>query len=587
MEGTGASEQVTPETPVASRGRSPGRSRLWSGIREGWPVWVVAGTTFLTGALSLLQMVVARLEGSVSLLNYVLPLGLHHWGRSLTLVIGFVLIYVSFNLFQRKRVAWYLATIVSAVLVVSHLLSGLAVWYLAAAPALSLGLLVVSRRLFTVRSEPTSIRRGLGRVMISLLIALVYGTAGFLVMDTRDAGAHSGLAEAAVRALRQVFLVGNSDLAPDTALARWFLESLSIVGVLAWAFAAYSLFRPVAFRLQVLPGERALAQAVLSRHGRSPYDFFKVWPDKAYFFSDSRRSFMAYATFRGVALVLGDPSGPEDELPGLTGSFLRHCSDNGWTVCFLFPDLLPMYRRLGLSVLKIGEEAVVDLERFSSVTGRNRYFRYHQNHFHREGYRFLRYKPPHPDSLLDEVEQVSREWLTLPKRRELGFVQGRFDRGYVASTPLDVVRDRSGQVIAFLNEVPTCHAGEATFDMMRQRPGLPNGIMDFLFQQTMLALRQEGCLSFNMGVAPFSGLGDRPDASMGEKALGMLFRLNWFVSSQGLRNYKLKFGPVWKDRFVAYTGGPLALVGFGLAISRALEGQKGPGPTPGDAQTPR
>jgi phosphatidylglycerol lysyltransferase len=543
---------------------------LWAMARKNWPIWLVAGTVFASGALSILQMLFARIQGNSRLFTYVLPFGLHYWGRSLTLVFGFLLIYLSLNIFERKRVAWWLALVASALLVVAHILSG-RLWYLTIAPTIAFVLLLILRGRFTVRSEVSSIRRGATLMAVSLLVAAAYGIIGFWLLHS-SFGIHFTLADSTIRALRQITLFGNSDLVVHTRYASWFLESLSVVGVLAWILAAYSLFRPVAFRLQTLPQERALAGALLERHGRSPYDFFKVWPDKSTFFSESKRSFVAYATVRGVALSLGDPVGPEDELEEVTSAFLSLCFNNGWTACFLLPDLLPMYQRLGLRTLKIGEEAVVDLQHFSSKTGQNRYFGYHLRHFEREGYKFVRYKPPHPIALLDEVEEVSKEWLALPKHRELGFLQGRFGRGYIEKTPICVVRDPSGKVIAFLNEVPSYRGGEATFDLMRHRADAPNATMDCLFQGTMFALKQEGYQLFNMGVAPFAGLGSRPEAPLTEKVLGFLFSVNWFVSNQGLRRYKVKFEPMWQDRFIAYQGGPLALVRIALAVTKAVNG---------------
>jgi len=583
-----ATEATESSNQLVTQGRLPRRAgwkdtfkQIWSALKGDWPIWLVAGATFLSGALSILQMFFAQIEVHSHLFTYVLPFGLHFWGRSLTVVFGFMLIYLSLNLFRRQRVAWWLATVASTLLVAAHILAG-RLWYLAIPPALSFVLLLVFRGRFTVRSEPSSIRRGIGLMAASLLIALAYGTLGFQYLDSRDFGIEFTLADSAVRTLRQIVLIGNSDLVAHTRQASWFLESLSAVGVVAGVFAVYSLFRPVSFRLQLLPQERALAQAVLERHGRSSYDFFKVWPAKSYFFSESRRSFVAYATFRGVALSLGDPSGPEDELEDVTGSFLRHCFNNGWGVCFLFPDLVPMYRRLGLSLLKIGEEAVVDLERFSSETGRKKYFRYHQHRFEREGYKFLRYKAPQTDSLLDEVEKVSQEWLTLPKHREIGFVEGRFDRDYLRKTTVCVVRDQSEQVIGFLNEALSYRKGEASFDLLRHILDVPNATMDYLMQQTLFALQGEGYRWFNMGIAPFAGLGNRPGAPLTEKMLSVLFRINWFVSNQGLHNYKVKFEPIWQDRLVAYQGGPLALVRIALAVSKAVDGQKDS--TPGFAE---
>jgi len=184
MAATGASES-SKDTEAATRTLRPpssGRRGIFSSrgsaIKKNWPIWLVAGTTFLSGALSILQMLFARLEEHSRLFTYVLPFGLHYWGRSLTVVLGFMLIYLSLNLFQRRRVAWWLAVVASALLVAAHILSG-RLWYLAIAPALAFVLLLIFGRRFTVRSEPSSIRRGVRLMAASLFVALAYGTLGF------------------------------------------------------------------------------------------------------------------------------------------------------------------------------------------------------------------------------------------------------------------------------------------------------------------------------------------------------------------------------------------------------------------------
>ena len=70
---------------------------------------------------------------------------------------------------------------------------------------------------------------------------------------------------------------------------------------------------------------------------------------RSYFFSKSHRTFIAYRTVAGVALCLGDPVGPEDEIESTSTTFLNFCSDNAWLVTFLVPDRVPMYRKMGLS----------------------------------------------------------------------------------------------------------------------------------------------------------------------------------------------------------------------------------------------
>lgn len=185
----------------------------------------------------------------------------------------------------------------------------------------------------------------------------------------------------------------------------------------------------------------------------------------------------------------------------------------------------------------------------------------------------VRYVPPHSQELVQEIEEVETRWLKLPKHRELGFLQGRFERSYVEKSPLCVVRDSAEHIIAFVNEVPSYREGEATFDMMRHLPESPNGTMDYLFQGLMLIMHKEGYQTFNLGVAPFAGVGKRPGAPRTEKVLQILFRINWFVSVRGMHYYKVKFEPRWEDRFAAYTGGPISLVRIALAVTRAVEGR--------------
>ncbi len=546
-------------------------------IKRDRVAWLVAGAAFANGIMEILRVLVVRIPDNFGL-SQLLPFGLHYWNRSLTLVFGFALLYLSVNLFRRKQVAWWLTTascagVVAVVLVPfgynRH-------WYAVVAPAVTLVLLLLFRKRFTVHSEPRSIARGFGIVLISIALTLVYGTAGFWLLDEQDFQVEFGLQDAFVDTLSEYTLVGNSDLVPQTRQAEWFLDSLDIAGLITGSFAAYSLFRPLAYRLRTLPHERREAKRLLEKHGTSSLDYFKLWPDKSYFFSEDRESFITYKMSAGVAIALGDPVGPEQGLEEITRAFMRYCTDNGWRVAFLAvpTDLLPMYRHLGMQAIKIGEEALVDLEHFRSHTAQRKKLRATKRKFEREGYMFARHAPPHPQGLLDEVEEVSEEWLTLPGRRERSFTLGSFDRGYLNENPMFVLRDPQGTLVAFVNEIPSYRAAEeADIDMMRHQLNVPNGTMDYLLIKLMLAFGEEGYTRFNLGVAPLSGVGSRPGDPLKERALRQAYKnLNRFFSFKGLRNYKAKFEPDWEDRFLVYRGGPPSLARIGVALTRVTEG---------------
>jgi phosphatidylglycerol lysyltransferase len=328
---------------------------------------------------------------------------------------------------------------------------------------------------------------------------------------------------------------------------------------------------PTMDRPRPAPEDRARAAALVARYGRAPLDYFKTSPDKSYYLSASGDSVIAYRVAWSVAVALGDPVGPAGEREALIGSFLGFCADNGWATAFhqVLPDLLPVYQARGLHVLKIGEVALVDLDRFAARTSRRRSFHRPRLRLAARGYRVAIERPPHPASVLDEAEEVSRQWLSLPGRRERGFALGRFDRGYLALHPLGVVRDRAGRLVAFVNQVPGVVPRLATVDLMRHRRDAPGGVMDYLFGELMLLLHRQGYRRFSLGLAPLAGVGTGRGRSLEEWAVHQIYEHGGAVFSfKGLWRYKAKFDPVWEERFLAYENGQRGLVRTALALAR-------------------
>lgn len=543
----------------------------WRGaLRQDWLASAVATLVGANGLLSLVQSLIARPVGSSGLFGAILPFGTYPASRSLDAALGFVLVYLSFHLWQRRRLAWRLATVGTAIHVVVHLIASRHL-FAVVPPGFTFMVLLENRQRFTVRTEPGSVTRGLAIVIASILFAVVYGTAGFELLDKRDFGMDFGFVASLVRTLRELTLMGNSDLVAHTNHAEWFLYSLRTVGIAAGAIATYSIFRPVSFRLAAAVRDRGSARTLVAEYGQGSYDHFKAWPDKSLFFDPSHRCFLGYRTVLSVAIVLGDAVGPPGLVPATTRAFLQLTNDNGWLTAFLFPDRLDLYTQLGLTVLKVGEEAVVDLDHFAETTSKKKYFRYVRRKLDAEGYEFVVYDPPHASAVINAAHDVSDAWLRLPRHREFGFAQGTFSRQYLQECRLFAVNDASGRMLAFANQVPSHRVGESTFDMMRRRPDIHWGAMDFLFQAMMLRLHEDGFKRFNMGIAPFVGTAQKADASLIERTIERLGdQLDWFVHSKGLRQYKDKFEPQWEPRYLAYSGSPISLARIGIAISRVL-----------------
>ncbi|TAJ20596.1 MAG: DUF2156 domain-containing protein [Dehalococcoidia bacterium] len=538
--------------------------------QEPWTARLAALLSLVNGLLALGVPTVMRLPRRPSLLGDALPFGLHQTSRPLSAAFGMVLVYLAYHLLRRRHVAWWLAVAAASAALVAHLLK-LGTAPLALGPALLLLLLWSSRRQFTVRSEPWSVAQGIGLAIGVAVLTLAYGVLGFEYLDRRDFGIDFAFREALRHTLRQMLLLGNPDLHAGTRYASWFLHSLDAATFAGASLIAFTLALPIRYRHRTLPHERAEVRALLEEHGGTSLDVFKTWPDKAYLFDRSRRGVIAYSVSAGCAVALGSPIGEPAAAEAALDDFLALCGDNGWLPAFhqVTPSMLPVFRARGLEALKVGEEASVDLGRFASETANTKWFRYLRRRFEREGYALERVEPPLSPHLVEELEAISDAWLTIPGRRERGFTLGQWGREYIRTSPVYVVRGRDGVATAFANVVPSYREGEATVDLMRHRPDVVNGTMDFLFTAMMLDLHERGFRWFSEGLAPFAGVGESPDSSIEERAVHELFeRLNRLFSYRGLRAYKEKFEPEWEGRFLIYKDGPIGLARISFALTR-------------------
>lgn len=500
------------------------------------------------------------------------PTDLEDASRHIALIAGFFLIFLSWSLWRRKRVAWLASTILLTITIVTHVFKHHdAVALLISTVALAL--LLVERDFFRVRSDLPTIRRGLVRFVLSLAFAIVYGTLGFFLIDERAFGKDFSPSDAIAETIRQFFSLGSSTLVPQTRYASWFLDSLQIVGVISLGYALFSLFRPVVWRRRTLPHERERAAELIAAHGESSLDFFKTWPDKIVFLSSTHNGAVAYRVALGCAVALGDPVATDaDEFDRVLVEYLDFCDANDWLVAFhqTTGRHAEAYRRAGLSMLKIGEDAVINLDTFSLSGKSMKSLRSITNQFDRRGYRAVWYDAPLDDATLARVRAVSDEWLTIDGRRERGFTLGQFEDDYVRSTPVMTIEDAEGNVVAFTNVIPDGVEGQATIDLMRRRRE-PSGAMDVLQVRLFEVLRERGYHGFSLGMAPFAEVGGEPGATIPERAIHLFYeRFNRFFSYKGLREYKAKFQPDWEPCYIVYAA-ETQLPRIALALLRVTE----------------
>jgi len=498
---------------------------------------VLAVTIFIGGTILLFSGATPSSEQRMQWLAKLLPLPVLELSHFLGSLVGLGLLLLARGLQRRLDAAYLLTAALLGAGIVFSLLKGLD-YEEAIVLTVMLAALLPCRRYFYRRSSLTTERFTPG--WISAISLILLGSAWLVAFSYKHVE-YSGelwwrftFSEDAPRSLR------------------------ATVGAISFAvlFGITRLLRPAPPE-PTLPGRKELERA-RSIIAQSPQTLanLALLGDKELLFNKNSSAFMMYAVEGQSWVALGDPIGPEGERGELTWQFRELCDlHGGWTVFYQAGrQCLPLYLDLGLTLLKIGEEARVPLATFSLEGNERKGFRHTLHRLEKEECRFELIPASEVPRLLPEMKVVSDAWLADKQAREKRFSLGFFNEEYLKLFPAGVVR-RKGELIAFANVWLGAEKAELSIDLMRYHPEAPPGVMDLLLIKMICWGQEEGYQWFNLGMAPLSGLEDHALGPLWSRVGTWIYRYGeHFYHFQGLREYKEKFDPEWEPKYLASPG---------------------------------
>ncbi|MDQ0112667.1 phosphatidylglycerol lysyltransferase domain-containing protein [Paenibacillus harenae] len=332
--------------------------------------------------------------------------------------------------------------------------------------------------------------------------------------------------------------------------------------------------------MPVIHTEQKLLE-LIGRFGHNSHAHLYFLGDKQWFCNTDQEAFLAFRSIGNRYIVLGDPVGNPYALHKVIEQFVTYCRERRRTPVFYQTTsvYLPLYRRLGLQGMKIGQEARVELAPFhlngkAWIKLRNRL-----NKFHRSGYSVMVKHPPYSNDLMFKLKAISDEWLR--DRKEKSFSVSAFTPEYVSRFPVAILTDPDGNIAAFVTiagDPPSVEPGfseedvsirQITLDLMRYNNACPHGTMDFLFLSVMLWAKEQKYAICSLGVAPLANVCDSVIAKLiytyGKK----------LYNFKGLYEYKNKFAPQWKDVYLVGAPAtlPLTAVLLTLLIQSSCSGK--------------
>jgi lysylphosphatidylglycerol synthetase-like protein (DUF2156 family) len=348
----------------------------------------------------------------------------------------------------------------------------------------------------------------------------------------------------------------------QSALLAHTESAFALAGI---ATILWILFRPYK-KLESAENRGEVVEA-LGHFSKSSEDYFKFWPrDKSYYFLKDRSGFIAYKQSGPIAFALADPIAANKYKPKLLRGFIARNKANRLRTCFLLAgdQSLPLYKNAGLEVQQIGASAQVDINKFLNETAGDKWWRWQKNRAAKSGYLFSVAHPPHSEAFLQQLKQVSDNWLELGRHEERSFALGYFDEQYMQECKIYYLHNEQGKILAFTNQLPLfTNLNTATIDLLRYLPEANNS-MPYLLLNAIEQARQDNFKYFDLGFVPFAQAND-PILNIARTLNGGRF------SAKGLEQFKNKFDPIWQPNYMAYDGDLADLALIAINVDRVMD----------------
>lgn len=524
-------------------------SSPWWGRPRSWiALWVAA-----CGLVNLLEGLLPKDPEVLLWMAQFLSFEVSEHSRMLLLGAGFLQMVVSGALWRGKRNAWRISLGLLLVGPLLHL-SRAWDWHHAIPQLLLAAVLVVCRGDFPARSDQPSLRRGLWIGAAGFLILTVFGVAGILSLGTAVRG-DTSLSSVVQTVWELCFLQSTDTLLPATANAEVVFATISRAALALAIVLVFLALRPILLRRR--SAAPAGVSALLNAHGVDPLDGFALLPDKQHFLSPSGDAVISFALWRNVAVTLGDPVGEPSAARRAIGQFCDYCARQDWRPVFyeVRGDFLEDYRAAGLRTFKVAEDARVALPGFTLSGNKFQNLRTSRNKMSKAGLRveWMRGGGIAPE-LWRLLHEVSSEWLSSRGATEMTFDLGSFSEASFREAEVCVLFDTASLPVAFLTWLPYAAGRGRALDLMRHRKD-HRGLMDGLIAEALLELQKRGVEEASLGNAPLANVTPGEMDTLEERALRQLFdRFDRYYGYRSLFEFKQKFRPEWRGRYVAYEG---------------------------------
>jgi phosphatidylglycerol lysyltransferase len=460
-------------------------------------------------------------------------------------ILDLIQVLIAWNLFTRKQLAWTIYTVVISLEILLFILYGQWISFMSvlgvvgrlnlAINIYALAVLIIFRDSFKRKSARLLSREALipAGVMVFVFVFAYSIKPNF--SNTVD-----------------IFLgAGNTRFDNIACITFWLCAVISVYMALRSVFAGGMRGR----------SQRAYARGLIKKYGQNPSAYLILEDDKILYLGQEVEGVIAYGVVGGVAVVLGDPVCADEDFANLLAEFRVFCLSYDYQCIFLgvTDKYLALYKMLGYSTVKCGEEPRFELEHYQLAGGKMAKMRMNINHAAKAGLRTFEYKPNEERDIKLErkLRAVSDEWL---QDKQIGQIS--FSLGSVGfDNPMDrryfYAADQDGTVVAFNVYTPFLGTDGYMADITRRSHGCPGGATEKIMYDAFMTFKEEGYHWASMGLAPLANVrGEGVKDPLTVKVLDFIYqKFNIFYGFKDLHRAKMKYSPTtWVPGYFAYSG---------------------------------
>ncbi|MFW0110087.1 bifunctional lysylphosphatidylglycerol synthetase/lysine--tRNA ligase LysX [Rothia sp. P13129] len=285
--------------------------------------------------------------------------------------------------------------------------------------------------------------------------------------------------------------------------------------------------------------------------------YFATRREKSMIFSDDRRAVITYRLIYSVALASGDPIGAPSSWDSAIKNWMTHARTYGWTpgVISASERGAKAYAQAGLAITYMGDEAILNAERFSINNTSLAEVRHATRKLNHDGYTInIRRHADVSRQDMDSIISLVDQWRHGAEERGFSMALNRLGDSADGKCVLITAESPDGKIVGILSFVPWGKNG-ISLDVMRRSPQAPNGLMEFMIATTMQNLPTIGITKVSLNFAMFrktfveaDHFGASPWTRLVSSTLGIL---NRFLQLERLYRFNQKFDPVWEPRYIA------------------------------------